>query len=118
MLLCHRSLLATGNELLAAGRLTDILRRLATFGLTLARLDLRQEAARHTEAVNWIAGTPTPGADNGPAIVTPPAITSLTPAQRVPYRMPCLPRPSRHWLREACHRLRLPIISAALRPTA
>jgi phosphoenolpyruvate carboxylase len=54
-LLCHRSLAATGNALIAAGRLTDILRRLAAFGLTLAPLDLRQEAARHAEAVAWIA---------------------------------------------------------------
>jgi phosphoenolpyruvate carboxylase len=55
--LCHRSLTATGNEHVAAGRLTDILRRIATFGLTLARLDLRQEAARHAEAIDWIAAT-------------------------------------------------------------
>ena len=53
--LCFRSLMATGNEVIAAGRLTDILRRVETFGVTLARLDLRQEADRHTEAVDWIA---------------------------------------------------------------
>jgi phosphoenolpyruvate carboxylase len=55
LLICHRSLLETGNALIADGRLTDILRRVAAFGLTLAPLDLRQEAARHTEAVEWIA---------------------------------------------------------------
>ena len=55
LLLCHRSLVATGNALVAGGRLTDILRRVAAFGLTLAPLDLRQEAARHAEAVAWIA---------------------------------------------------------------
>jgi phosphoenolpyruvate carboxylase len=55
LLLCHRSLVATGNALIAAGRLTDVLRRIGAFGLTLAPLDLRQEAARHTEAVAWIA---------------------------------------------------------------
>jgi phosphoenolpyruvate carboxylase len=55
LLLCHRSLVETGNALVAAGRLTDILRRVSAFGLTLAPLDLRQEAARHTEAVAWIA---------------------------------------------------------------
>ena len=43
--LCFRSLVSTGNEVMAAGRLTDILRRVTTFGVTLARLDLRQEAA-------------------------------------------------------------------------
>ena len=53
--LCHRSLAATGNALIAGGRLTDILRRVGAFGLTLAPLDLRQEAARHAEAVAWIA---------------------------------------------------------------
>src|SRR6185295_20125365 len=54
LLLCHRSLVATGNAVIARGRLTDILRRIAAFGLTLAPLDLRQESARHTDAVNWI----------------------------------------------------------------
>ena len=53
--LCFRSLVSTGNEVIAAGRLTDILRRVTTFGVTLARLDLRQEAERHTAAVDWIA---------------------------------------------------------------
>ncbi len=55
LLLCHRSLAATGNGLIASGRLADILRRVAAFGLTLAPLDLRQDAARHAEAVAWIA---------------------------------------------------------------
>ena len=55
--LCARSLEATGNGRIAAGRLTEILRRVAAFGLTLARLDLRQEAGRHTDAVEWIAHT-------------------------------------------------------------
>ena len=49
--LCHRSLEATGHGLIADGRLTDILRRVAAFGLTLAPLDIRQDAARHTEAM-------------------------------------------------------------------
>src|SRR5204863_3955846 len=53
--LCHRSLVETHNEVIAAGRLTDILRRVAAFGLTLARLDIRQESSRHAEAVEWIA---------------------------------------------------------------
>jgi phosphoenolpyruvate carboxylase len=53
--LCFRSLMSKGNDVIAAGRLTDILRRVATFGVTLARLDLRQEADRHTAAVAWIA---------------------------------------------------------------
>ena len=53
--LCARSLEETGNGLIAAGRLTDMLRRVTAFGVTLARLDLRQEALRHTQAVDWIA---------------------------------------------------------------
>ena len=53
--LCFRSLMATGNDVIAGGRLTDILRRVTAFGVTLARLDLRQEADRHTAAVDWIA---------------------------------------------------------------
>ena len=54
LLLCHRSLHATGNGIIADGRLTDVLRRMAAFGLTLVRLDVRQEAERHTEAVDAI----------------------------------------------------------------
>jgi phosphoenolpyruvate carboxylase len=53
--LCLRSLESTGNSLIASGRLTDILRRLAAFGITLARLDVRQESERHTKAVEWVA---------------------------------------------------------------
>jgi phosphoenolpyruvate carboxylase len=54
LLLCHRSLYATGNGIIADGRLTDVLRRVAAFGLTLVRLDVRQDAERHTEAVDAI----------------------------------------------------------------
>ena len=43
--------------MIAAGRLTDLLRRVAVFGVTLARLDIRQEASRHADAVAWIART-------------------------------------------------------------
>lgn len=52
--LCERSLRATGQGLIADGRLTDILRRLAAFGVTLVRLDIRQAADRHTEALDAI----------------------------------------------------------------
>lgn len=52
--LCHRSLEASGLGAVARGRLTDVLRRLATFGLTLARLDVRQDAARHVEALDAV----------------------------------------------------------------
>jgi phosphoenolpyruvate carboxylase len=52
--LCHRSLHKTGNGVIADGRLADVLRQVAAFGLTLVHLDVRQEAARHTEAVDAI----------------------------------------------------------------
>src|SRR5262249_9979447 len=49
--LCRRSLEQTGNGLLARGRLLDLQRRVAAFGATLVRLDLRQDASRHTVAL-------------------------------------------------------------------
>lgn len=52
--LCHQSLVATGQEVIADGRLTDVIRRAASFGLTLVRLDLRQHSARHTTALDVI----------------------------------------------------------------
>jgi phosphoenolpyruvate carboxylase len=52
--LCRRSLEQTGNGLLARGRLLDLERRVAAFGVTLVRLDLRQDASRHTEALSAI----------------------------------------------------------------
>jgi phosphoenolpyruvate carboxylase len=53
--LCFESLHETGNGLIADGPLADLLRRLACFGLTLVRLDIRQDAQRHTEAIDLIA---------------------------------------------------------------
>jgi len=52
--LCYTSLVETGNALIAGGRLTDALRRVATFGVTLARLDIRQASDRHTQALDAI----------------------------------------------------------------
>ena len=52
--LCHRSLTATGYEQVADGRLTDVSRQVAAFGMTLVRLDVRQEADRHTAALDAI----------------------------------------------------------------
>ena len=48
---CYRSLEATGNLEIARGRLSDLIRRLAVFDATLARLDVRQESARHTSVI-------------------------------------------------------------------
>ena len=52
--LCYVSLVEQGNGRIATGRLTDLLRRVAIFGVVLARLDVRQESDRHTEAVDAI----------------------------------------------------------------
>ncbi len=54
LLLCYRSLHETGAAILADGRLLDLIRRLYCFGLTLVRLDLRQEAERHTEVLGAV----------------------------------------------------------------
>lgn len=52
--LCHRSLEQTRHGVIAEGRVEDVLRRVAIFGMTLAPLDIRQEAARHADAVSAI----------------------------------------------------------------
>ena len=52
--LCFDSLVENGDDLIARGRLADLLRRLSTFGLVLARLDIRQESERHTQALDAV----------------------------------------------------------------
>ena len=52
--LCLASLQTTRHGAVAEGRLADLLRRITVFGLTLAPLDIRQEAARHTDALSAI----------------------------------------------------------------
>jgi len=49
LLLCYRSLVETQLAAIADGRLRDILRKLSTFGRSLLRLDIRQDASRHTQ---------------------------------------------------------------------
>lgn len=51
---CHRSLHACGMGVVADGALLDCLRRATTFGLFLVRLDIRQEASRHSAALSEI----------------------------------------------------------------
>ncbi|OEY66916.1 phosphoenolpyruvate carboxylase [Marinobacter sp. X15-166B] len=51
LMLCYQSLRDCGLESLANGPLLDTLRRAHTLGLSLVRLDIRQEASRHAEAV-------------------------------------------------------------------
>lgn len=52
LLLCHQSLVACGMEIIAEGALEDTIRRIACFGITLVRLDIRQNADRHTEVMD------------------------------------------------------------------
>lgn len=54
LLLIHRSLYDTGAGMVADGRLTDLIRRVHAFGLALMKLDIRQEAERHAEALDTV----------------------------------------------------------------
>ncbi|KAF3520058.1 hypothetical protein DY000_02059051 [Brassica cretica] len=54
LLLCYESLHSSDSGVLADGRLADLIRRVATFGMVLMKLDLRQEAAKHSEALDTI----------------------------------------------------------------
>lgn len=51
---CYHSLHRCGAGVVADGRLLDLIRRLSCFRLTLMRVDIRQEADRHTEALDAI----------------------------------------------------------------
>ncbi|KAK7324531.1 hypothetical protein VNO77_28162 [Canavalia gladiata] len=52
--LCYRSLCACGDRAIADGSLLDFLRQVSTFGLSLARLDIRQESDRHSDVMDAI----------------------------------------------------------------
>lgn len=54
--ICYRSLCENKHDLIANGILLDTLRRLACFGVTSTKLDLRQESIRHSEALEEILG--------------------------------------------------------------
>nr|BAZ95844.1 phosphoenolpyruvate carboxylase gene [Flaveria bidentis] len=51
---CYRSLCACGDRVIADGTLLDFLRQVSTFGLSLVRLDIRQESERHTDVLDAI----------------------------------------------------------------
>jgi len=51
---CYQSLHECGMGVIADGPLLDCLRRAATFGLFLVRLDVRQDASRHAAAMSEI----------------------------------------------------------------
>ncbi len=52
LMVCYRSLQESGAAVVAEGRLKDLLRRLSVFGLTLMRVDIRQESTRHTAVLD------------------------------------------------------------------
>jgi phosphoenolpyruvate carboxylase len=52
--LCYQSLLDSGMKVIANGALIDLIRCAATFGTTLVRLDVRQDAARHIDTLSAI----------------------------------------------------------------
>lgn len=49
---CYISLVASGMQSIANDKLLDTLRRVKCFGVTLVKLDIRQESTRHTEALS------------------------------------------------------------------
>ena len=51
LMLCHRSLLDCGMEIIAKGPLEDTIRRIACFGMTLVKLDIRQNSERHAAGI-------------------------------------------------------------------
>lgn len=51
---CYDALHADGHGIIADGELLDTLRRVATFGLHLLPLDIRQEASRHAAAIDGL----------------------------------------------------------------
>lgn len=54
LLACYWSLWECGGGIIAEGRLQDLLRRIYCFGMCLMKMDIRQEAPRHADAMNTI----------------------------------------------------------------
>ncbi|XP_020096765.1 phosphoenolpyruvate carboxylase 2-like [Ananas comosus] len=52
--LCYRSLCSCGDRVIADGSLLDFMRQVSTFGLSLVKLDIRQESDRHTDVLDAI----------------------------------------------------------------
>lgn len=55
LMLCHRSLQECGMSIIADSALEDIIRRIACFGLTLVKLDIRQSSDRHAQVFEELA---------------------------------------------------------------
>lgn len=54
LMLCYRSLIDSGDEIIADGRIKDLLRQIKAFGLTLVKLDIRQDSSRHADVIDAI----------------------------------------------------------------
>ncbi|MBS0290790.1 MAG: phosphoenolpyruvate carboxylase [Proteobacteria bacterium] len=54
LLLCYQSLEDCNASCIAQGELTDLIRLVGCFGVTLTRLDIRQEAAKHSQLLDEI----------------------------------------------------------------
>ena len=52
--LCYKSLCECGDKTIADGSLLDFLRQVSAFGLSLVKLDIRQESERHTDVIDAI----------------------------------------------------------------
>lgn len=52
LMICYRSLKSTGADIIAEGRMLDIIRKVKCFGLTLLPLDIRQHAEKHQDLMN------------------------------------------------------------------
>src|SRR5690606_2217870 len=51
---CYNSLIECGMQSIANDKLSDTLRRVKCFGVTLVKIDVRQESTRHTEALSEV----------------------------------------------------------------
>lgn len=54
LMACYWSLWECGGGVIADGKLLDLLRRVHCFGLSLMKMDLRQESTRHSDALNEV----------------------------------------------------------------
>ncbi len=54
LLLCYNSMKASKADIIAEGELTDTIRRVASFGVSLMRLDIRQESSLHANLLDEI----------------------------------------------------------------
>ncbi|MDI3323117.1 phosphoenolpyruvate carboxylase [Pontibacterium granulatum] len=55
LMLCHQSLVDCGMSIIAEGALEDIIRRVACFGTSLVKLDIRQSSDRHAQVFEELA---------------------------------------------------------------